>query len=138
MGAAKDFCPNFPKLARKVFCATFAYKFSPTKIMKTFFRCDLRKLSSYVFLQRLGGSFLKSNKVGRHFYPDGPKFSGIGPRISGILPIFSRILPGFSTNHIFFRVRLHPRLLQHWAKVYRFSSKFQSVYQYEKGGQPLA
>jgi len=31
----EEFSPNFPKLDRKVFCATFAYKFSPTKIMKT-------------------------------------------------------------------------------------------------------
>jgi len=31
----EGFCPNFPKLARKVFWATFAYKFSPTNIMKT-------------------------------------------------------------------------------------------------------
>jgi len=34
-GVAKDFCPNFPKLPRKGFCATFAYKFSPTKIITT-------------------------------------------------------------------------------------------------------
>jgi len=32
-GGAKDFFPNFPKLARKVFCATLAYKVSPTKII---------------------------------------------------------------------------------------------------------
>jgi len=31
LGLGEDFCPNLPKLARKVFCATFAYKFSPTK-----------------------------------------------------------------------------------------------------------
>jgi len=33
----EGFCPNFPTIARKVFCATFAYKFSPTKIMKISF-----------------------------------------------------------------------------------------------------
>jgi len=33
----EGFFPNLPKLARKVFCATFAYKVSPTKIIKTFF-----------------------------------------------------------------------------------------------------
>jgi len=27
----EEFCPNFPKLARKVFCETFAYKFSSTR-----------------------------------------------------------------------------------------------------------
>jgi len=35
----EGFCPNFPKLARKVFCATFAYNYSPTKFMKTSFWC---------------------------------------------------------------------------------------------------
>jgi len=55
-GAANDFFPNFPKLSRKVFCATFIYKFSPTKIMKTFW-CDLQKRSSCDFLQTLGAMF---------------------------------------------------------------------------------
>jgi len=29
----EGFCPNFPKLARKIFCATFAYNFSLTKVI---------------------------------------------------------------------------------------------------------
>jgi len=33
----KGLLREFAKLARKVICATFAYKFSPTKIIKTFF-----------------------------------------------------------------------------------------------------
>jgi len=33
---AKNLCPNFPKLVRNVFSVTFAYTFSPTKIMTTF------------------------------------------------------------------------------------------------------
>jgi len=28
----EGFCPNFPKLARKAFCATFAYTSSPTTL----------------------------------------------------------------------------------------------------------
>jgi len=42
-GVAKDFCQNFPKLSRKVFCATFTYKFFPTKIMRTFFGATYKK-----------------------------------------------------------------------------------------------
>jgi len=56
-GGAKDLFPNFPKHARKGFCATFAYKISPTKIIMTFFWCDLQKRSSCVFLQTLGAIF---------------------------------------------------------------------------------
>jgi len=65
-GVAKDFCPNIPKLSRNVFCATFTYKFSPTKIMKTFFG-----VTSFMrFSANLGRHFLKSSKVGRHFQAD--------------------------------------------------------------------
>jgi len=55
-GVAKDFCPNFPKLSRKVFCVTFTYKIFPTKMIKTFW-CDLQKRSSCDFLQTLGAMF---------------------------------------------------------------------------------
>jgi len=79
---AKDFCPNFPKLAWKVFCATFAYKFSPTKIMKTFFWCDLQKTSSCAFLQTLGATVWNQITFGAIF--------------SVILPGFSEILIKFS------------------------------------------
>jgi len=74
-GVVKDFCPNFPKLPRKVFCATFDYTFSPTKIIKTFFGVASKKVFTG-FSANLGGHFLKSNNVGRHFYAD---FQGCCP-----------------------------------------------------------
>jgi len=50
-GGAKDFYPNFPKFLPEKFLCDFAYRFSPTKIMKTFFWSDLQKGTSCVFLQ---------------------------------------------------------------------------------------
>ena len=69
-------CPNFPKLARKVFCGTFAYKYSPTSIMKTSFWCNLQEKVFMCVYANLGRHFLKSNNVGRYFYPD---FQGFCP-----------------------------------------------------------
>jgi len=54
----------------------FAYKFSPPKILKIFFRCGLQKRSSCVFLQTLGAIFAQILKdfaqifrdFGRIFY----------------------------------------------------------------------
>ena len=66
-GAAKDFCPIFSKLRRKVFCATFVHKFSPTKIIKTFFGVTSEKVFM-CFSANLGRHFLKSSNVGSHFY----------------------------------------------------------------------
>jgi len=72
----EGFCPNLPKLARKVFCATFAYKFSPTKIMKTTFWCNLQKKVFTCFYTKLGRHFLKTSNVWRYFYQD---FQGFCP-----------------------------------------------------------
>jgi len=46
----------FPNLT-ETFCEHFAYKFYPTKIMKSFFWCELQKRSSCVFMQTLGVIF---------------------------------------------------------------------------------
>jgi len=71
------FCPNFSKLVRKVFCATFVYKFFSTKIMKISFSCNLQKRSSCVFMRTsdaiswsqttLGAIF---TRISRGFYQD--------------------------------------------------------------------
>ena len=63
----EGFWPNFPKLALKVYCATFAYKFSPTKIMKTSFWCNLQKRSSCVFIKTLGAIFWSQTTLGAFF-----------------------------------------------------------------------
>jgi len=87
-----------------MFYVTFAYKFCPTKIMKTFFGMTSEKTSSSVFLQTLGAFF----QIKQRWVPFLPGFSGILTRFLGILPGFSEILtrfsgifPGFSTNQSF-------------------------------------
>jgi len=52
----------------------FSYKFSPTKIMKTFFWYDLWKTAFICFSAPVGRQFWKSNNVGRHFWPDFQEF----------------------------------------------------------------
>jgi len=89
----KGFCPNFPKLARKVFCATFACKFSPTKVMKTSFWCNLQKMVFMCFYPNLGRHFLKPNNVGRHFHPDF---------------LFVKLLTRFSANQNFWGCAFNP------------------------------
>jgi len=80
---AKDFFSNFPKLSGKVFCATFAYKFSPIKISKTFF--DV------------------TSKNGLHVFfckPWAPFFE-VKQRRAPILRGFSGMLPRFSADQNF-------------------------------------
>jgi len=81
-GYAKDFCPNFPKLPEK-FCVTFAYKFSPTKIIKTFFGVTSKK----VFM-------CFSAKLGRYFFK-------VKQRWASFLRWFSGMLPRFPANQNF-------------------------------------
>jgi len=61
------FCPHVPKLADKGYLCNFAYNFSPTKFIKTFFWIDLQKRSSCVFLQTLGAIFLSQTTLGAIF-----------------------------------------------------------------------
>jgi len=65
-GAAKDFCPNFSKLPRNVFCATFVYKFFSTKIIQTFFGVTSKKVFM-CFLQILGTIFWSQAMLGAIF-----------------------------------------------------------------------
>jgi len=46
--------PEFPQTCPKSFCAIYAYKFSPTKIMKTSFWCNLQKKVFMFFHANLG------------------------------------------------------------------------------------
>ena len=74
-GGAKDFCPNFPKLFRKVLW-DFPYKISlqRSKIMKAFLWYDLQKKLFMCFSGNVGRQFFKSNNVGRHFCPNFQRF----------------------------------------------------------------
>jgi len=76
--------PNLPKS----FCATFACKFSPIKIMKTLFWCDLQKKVFMCFSTNVGRHFLKSNNVGRDICPD---FQGFCPNFQRFCPTFQLI-----------------------------------------------
>jgi len=68
-GGAKDFRPNFSKLARKFFLRLLPTNLHP-KIMKIIFWCGLQKKVFICFSANVGRHFLKSNNVGRHFCPD--------------------------------------------------------------------
>jgi len=68
-GVAKDFCPNFPKLTRKVFCATFACIFSPQSSTRAFLVRPPIKVFM-CFSANLGRRFLKTSNIGHYFYPD--------------------------------------------------------------------
>jgi len=87
----------------KSFCVTyFAYKFSLTKISKTFFRCNLQNM---VFMRFCAN-------VGRHFFPG---FSGILPKFSVFFPNSRGFCPDFQQIKTF-GVHLHtlnPHLLHH-------------------------
>jgi len=67
----------FARLFPKSFCASFTYRFSPTKITKTFLWCDLQKNGLHVFFCKRWAHFLKTNKVECHFCPDFQGFSQI-------------------------------------------------------------
>ena len=82
----------------KSFCATFAYKFYSTKIVKTFFGMISKKRPSRVFLQTMSAIFLNQTTS-----------VAFSARFSENLPIFSGNLPGFSTNQNF-GVELAPQL----------------------------
>jgi len=89
------FCPHVPKLAHKSYFCNFAYNFSPTKFIKTFFWIDLRKRSSCVFLQILDAIFLSQATLGAIF--------------GGICRDFAQI---FSKSKLL-AVRLHTHLEHH-------------------------
>jgi len=68
-GVTKEFCPNFPKLPQKVFCATFSYKLSPQRSLRPFLVWPPQKVFM-CFSANLGRRFLKSSNVGHYFYAD--------------------------------------------------------------------
>jgi len=73
------FCPNFPRLARKVFWATSAYNFSPTKVVKASFWCNHQKKGLHGFLCKPRVPFFV---VKQSWAPFSPGFSGLLARFS--------------------------------------------------------
>jgi len=86
LGARKIFSRISPNLHEKFFCATFAYKVSPTKIMKSFFWCDLQKSSSCVFLQTLVDIFLSQATLDDIFTQISNKSKRLGVRFHALHP----------------------------------------------------
>jgi len=82
----EGFSPNFPKLARKAFCATSPYIFSTTKIMKTSFWCNLQKKVFMYFYANFRRHFLKSNNVGPFFAQIFSKSKLLGMRLQPMHP----------------------------------------------------
>jgi len=73
---------EFSQIYPKGFCATFAYKCSPTMIMKTFFLVWPPEKSLHEFTN-VGVRFWKSNHVGRYFWSD----------CQGFCPDFQELCP---------------------------------------------
>jgi len=77
----------FPRIFANLpgkFLSDFAYKFSPTKIMKTFFWYDLQTKVFMWFQQTLGAVF----EIKQRWAPFLTRYLVILPRFSGILPTF--------------------------------------------------
>jgi len=93
-GGAKDFCPNFPKLPKKLSC----------NICRPFSWCDLQKWSALVFLQTLGAIFRSQTTLGAIFAQIFSDFVRIFRDFVQIFRDFARI---FDKSKIL-GVRLHP------------------------------
>ena len=109
-GGVKDFCPNFPKLARNIFGSLFVRIFSHE--------------------EHIGRQFPKAKHVWRHLFSNQKTLDAIFarifkelPRFSGILRRFSQIFARFPwifmdfarifTKSKLLGVCLHPCLLHH-------------------------
>jgi len=78
-GVANDFYLNFPKLPRNDYYAIFDYKFSPTKIMTTFFGVTSKK--RHVFFCKPWAPFFEVKQRSAPFLRG----------FSGMLPSFQQI-----------------------------------------------
>ena len=101
---AKDFCPNLPKLARKVFMWLLPTDFLPQRSWRPCFGVTSKK-GLHVFFCKCWPPFLYFEVKQRW----APFLSGF-PRI---FPRFSGIFPGISTNQNFWEYPVRSRLLRH-------------------------
>jgi len=90
------FCPNFPKLARKVVVRLLPTNFLPQRSGRPVLVWP--QGPSFVFFCR---RWAPTFEVKQRWTPFLHRCSGSLPRNLGILPKFSGILPGFSTKQIF-------------------------------------
>ena len=68
-GAAKDFCPIFPKIARKIFVPLLSTNFLTQRSWRPFYGMTSKKRSA-----KVGRHFLKLSTVGRDFRLDFQRF----------------------------------------------------------------
>ena len=124
---AKDFFPNFLKLAQKIL-GHFLWEYF---LMKTVF--GMKKVfmwfctcwgSIFSNQSTLDDNVFKSKQIGRHFCPYFPRvspdfqrfcqgFHRFCPDFPRILPIFRNFARIFTSSKLL-GVHLHPRLLHHW------------------------
>ena len=115
---AKNFCPNFPKLSRKVVLWILPENFLSQR-WRPFLVWPPERYS-FVFLQMLGDIFEVKQRWGP-FFPRYsrilPRYFRILPRFSGISPKFSGIFPGLLTNQNFCGCACTPCLLHHCSRA---------------------
>jgi len=75
-GGAKDFCPNFPKPARKIFVRLLPTNFLPQRSQKNYFDVTSPKKSVRVFFCKRWAPFFEIKQHWAQFFPD---FQGIHP-----------------------------------------------------------
>ena len=83
-GGAKDFCPRFLKLARKIVVRLLPKHFLPQRLFKTFFWCDLQKKVLNLFFCKCWAQLFEVKICWAPIFPG-----------------FPRIFPGFLINQTF-------------------------------------
>jgi len=86
-GGVMDFCPNFPKLGRKVFLLLLPTYFAQERSWRPFLDVTSKKMFSCVFLQTLGAIFYSQTMLSVIFAWN----FRVLPRCSGICPHFWQI-----------------------------------------------
>ena len=85
MVGRRIFSRIFPNMPEKVFVQLLPTKFSPTKIIMTFFWCDLKK-GLHVFFCKPWVPFLESSNFWWHFYPDFQQIKPSGGALASTAP----------------------------------------------------
>ena len=124
-GGAKDFCPNFPKLTRKLL-HNFCQQIFSHKDHEYLFLCDLQEKCLHLFFWKpLGVSFWSHTTLGAIFARVFWDFAQIFRDFVQIFGNFAQIFD--RSNLLGVRLHpLHPRLLHYWSrtetKVYNLQS----------------
>ena len=96
-GGAKDFCLNFPKLARTVVVRLLPKNFLPQRLLRYFLEWTPKNGLNLFFC-----------KLWAPFFEVKQRWSPFLSGLSGILPRYSGILPKFLTNQNFWECACTP------------------------------